>query len=127
MLTLESPFHPLDPARVILQTHHAVAFLDKYPVSQGHALVVPNLVVIRLEELPLEVEASVWATVRQVRKLLAEQYRPDGFNIGVNDGSAAGQTIPHVHIHVIPRYEGDVPDPRGGIRWIIPQKAKYWR
>ena len=127
MLTSESLFHPVDPARVILETHHAVAFLDKYPVSQGHALVVPKLVVTRLEELPLEVEASVWATVRQVRELLEEQYRPDGFNIGVNDGSAAGQTISHVHIHVIPRYKGDVPDPRGGIRWIIPQKAKYWR
>ena len=127
MLTSDSPFHPVDLARVILEARDAVAFLDKHPVSQGHALVVPNLVVTRLEELPLEVEASVWATVRQVRELLAEQYRPDGFNIGVNDGSAAGQTISHVHIHVIPRYKGDAPDPRGGIRWIFPQKAKYWR
>lgn len=127
MLKSDSPFHPVDPARVILHTHDAVAFLDKYPVSQGHALVVPKLVVTRLEELPPEVEASLWATVRQVRELLAERYRPDGFNIGVNDGSAAGQTILHVHIHVIPRYEGDVPDPRGGIRWIFPQKATYWR
>jgi diadenosine tetraphosphate (Ap4A) HIT family hydrolase len=127
MLTSESPFHPLDPARVLLETHHAVAFLDKYPVSQGHALVVPKLVVARIEGLSPEIEASVWATVRQVRELLDERYKPDGFNIGVNDGSAAGQTISHVHIHVVPRYEGDVPDPRGGIRWIFPQKAKYWR
>jgi diadenosine tetraphosphate (Ap4A) HIT family hydrolase len=127
MLESDSPFHPLDPTRVILETRDAVAFLDKYPVSQGHTLVVPNLVTIRLEELPLEVEANLWATVRQVRELLEQRYKPDGFNIGVNDGSAAGQTIPHAHIHVIPRYEGDVPDPRGGIRWIFPQKAKYWR
>ncbi len=127
MLTSDSPFHPVDPARVILETRDAIAFLDKYPVSQGHALVVPKLVASRLEDLPLEVETSMWVTVRQVRELVAEKYRPDGFNIGINDGSAAGQTIPHVHIHVIPRYEGDVSDPRGGIRWIFPQKARYWR
>jgi diadenosine tetraphosphate (Ap4A) HIT family hydrolase len=126
MLTSESPFHPVDLARVILETQHAVAFLDKYPVSQGHALVVPKLVVARIKELSPEVEASVWATVRRVRELLDEHHKPDGFNIGVNDGSAAGQTVSHVHIHVIPRYEGDVPDPRGGIRWVFPQKARYW-
>ena len=57
---------------------------------------------------------------------MARALRPDGYNIGINDGAAAGQTVMHVHMHVIPRYRGDRPDPRGGIRWIIPEKADYW-
>ena len=77
-------------------------------------------------ELTSEELATLWAQVATVRTLLAEKYRPDGFNIGVNDGAAAGQTVPHAHVHVIPRREGDVPDPRGGIRWVVPIKAKYW-
>jgi diadenosine tetraphosphate (Ap4A) HIT family hydrolase len=126
MLPPDSPFHPVDPDRIILETRDAVAFLDKYPVSEGHTLVVPKIAVITLGELAPEVEAGLWKAVRQVRDLLEEQYWPDGFNIGVNDGRAAGQTIPHAHIHVIPRYAGDVPDPRGGIRWVVPERAKYW-
>ena len=58
--------------------------------------------------------------------MLDAELRPDGYNIGINDGAAAGQTVMHVHMHVIPRYRGDRPDPRGGIRWIIPEKADYW-
>ena len=126
MLPPDSPFFPLDPARVILETRDAIAFFDMHPISEGHTLVVPKLVVIRLGELPPEVEAGIWETVRQVREHLEELYHPAGFSVGVNDGRAAGQTIPHAHVHVIPRYDGDVVDPRGGIRCIIPQRAKYW-
>ena len=70
---------------------------------------------------------DVWRLVSHVRKELESEFHPDGFNIGVNDGEAAGQTLPHVHVHVIPRFSGDVPDPRGGIRWVVPDKAPYWR
>lgn len=126
MLPPDSPFHPVDPDRIILETRDAVAFLDKYPVSEGHTLVVPKIAAITLGELAPEVEAGLWKAVRQVRDLLEERYRPDGFNVGVNDGRAAGQTIAHAHIHVIPRYAGDTPDPRGGIRWVVPERAKYW-
>ena len=66
------------------------------------------------------------AMLRRVRALLDAELRHDGYNIGINDGAAAGQTVMHVHMHVIPRYRGDRPDPRGGIRWIIPEKADYW-
>jgi mutator protein MutT len=121
-----SPFSPLAPDRVILANDTAVAFYDAFPLSKGHALVVPLMPVISLAELEPEIQAEVWETVRQTRELLEEQYAPDGFNIGVNDGKAAGQTVPHAHVHVIPRYEGDVADPRGGIRWVIPDRAAYW-
>lgn len=71
-------------------------------------------------------QAALWVLVAKVRAAVHERLQPDGFNIGINDGTAAGQTIGHAHIHVIPRRNGDVPDPRGGIRWIIPDKAPYW-
>lgn len=70
--------------------------------------------------------AAVWDLVAQVRTKLAETVHPAAFTMGVNDGVAAGQTVPHAHIHVIPRWNGDVPDPRGGVRWVIPDKAAYW-
>jgi diadenosine tetraphosphate (Ap4A) HIT family hydrolase len=60
------------------------------------------------------------------KRELDDAHRPDGYNIGINDGPAAGQTVPHLHIHLIPRYQGDQPDPRGGVRWVFPDKAKYW-
>ena len=72
------------------------------------------------------VPSRLLAMLRHVKALLDEELRPDGYNIGINDGAAAGQTVMHVHMHVIPRYRGDRPDPRGGIRWIIPEKADYW-
>lgn len=62
----------------------------------------------------------------QAKVELDETLQPDGFNIGINDGAAAGQTVPHLHLHLIPRYRGDAPDPRGGVRWVLPAKAKYW-
>jgi diadenosine tetraphosphate (Ap4A) HIT family hydrolase len=111
---------------MLLETQQCVAFLDTKPVSKGHALVVAKTVTASLFDLPVEVQAELWEAVRRAREILIERFRPDGFNIGVNDGMAAGQTIPHAHVHVIPRYLNDVPDPRGGIRWVIPSKVRYW-
>lgn len=126
MLSPDSPFAPLDPAGILLERPAAVAFLDRFPVSRGHALVVPTRTVRHLADLTAAEEASLWAAVRDVRHLLAARFRPDAFNIGVNDGAAAGQTVPHAHVHLIPRYAGDTPDARGGIRWVMPHKARYW-
>jgi mutator protein MutT len=123
----DSPFHPLDRARVILETDAALAFYDGFPLSEGHALVVPRKPVASLFELDAVLQAAVWEAVRLTRELLEEKYKPDGFNIGINDGRAAGQTVPHAHVHVIPRYEGDLADPRGGIRWVLPERAAYWQ
>jgi len=69
---------------------------------------------------------AMLAMLQRVRAMLDGELRPDGYIIGINDGAAAGQTVMHVHRHVIPRYRGDRPDPRGGIRWIFPEKADYW-
>ena len=104
----------------------AVAFADGYAVSRGHTLVVPRRHVTSLFELNDAEQADVWALVAQVRATLASAHAPSGFNIGLNDGASAGQTIDHAHVHVIPRYDGDVPDPRGGVRWVIPENAPYW-
>ena len=125
-LSAKSPFYPLDEERIIMIGDNALAFYDRFPVSPGHALVIPVRVVKSIYELDAEVQREIWDMVRQVRELLAEKYQPDAFNIGINDGAAAGQTMPHSHIHIIPRYQGDVADPRGGIRHVIPAKAKYW-
>lgn len=104
----------------------AVAFADTYPLSPGHTLVIPRQHEADLFDLDAAVRAAVWQLVDTVQSRLAQTLAPDGFNIGVNAGLAAGQTIPHAHVHIIPRTAGDVADPRGGVRWVIPDKAPYW-
>jgi diadenosine tetraphosphate (Ap4A) HIT family hydrolase len=123
---MASPFYPLAPDRIIYEDDATVAFADAYPVSPGHTLVVARQVTRSLFELSPESQAALWRTVAEVRRILQARHKPDGFNIGVNDGPAAGQTIAHAHIHLIPRYAGDQADPRGGIRHIFPDKAAYW-
>jgi diadenosine tetraphosphate (Ap4A) HIT family hydrolase len=125
--TAECPFCKAQDGGVLASNEHAIAFFDHFPVAEGHTLVVPRAHAASLFDLPPEVSAATWRLVGEVRTLLAERFRPQGFNVGLNDGPAAGQTVPHAHIHVIPRYANDVPDPRGGIRWVIPEKAAYWR
>ena len=122
----ESSFAPLEPERVIYEDDYAVAFYDRYPVSPGHALVVAKRVSISVFDLPIEIQCHLWKAVDEARDILRQRHGPDGYNIGLNDGPAAGQTINHAHIHIIPRYKGDQADPRGGVRWIFPEKAKYW-
>jgi diadenosine tetraphosphate (Ap4A) HIT family hydrolase len=111
---------------VIAETEHALAVRDGYPVAPGHTLVIPRSHAPSLFDLPQQVQAVVWEMVQQVRARLQDELHPDGFNIGMNDGVAAGQTVMHAHVHVIPRHKGDVPDPRGGVRWVFPDKAAYW-
>lgn len=119
-------FCDLPSDRSLHTSAHGTAFRDAYPVSDGHTLVVPHRHVASIYDLAPEGRAGLWELVDEVREALSASHAPDGFNIGVNDGVAAGQTVGHAHIHVIPRYAGDVPDPRGGIRHVIPEKAAYW-
>lgn len=122
----DCPFCRLEKNRIRLESEFAVAFLDGFPVTTGHTLVIPRRHVASLFELTEKEQAEVWKLVAEVRSMLVAEFHPDGFNIGLNDGTAAGQTVMHAHVHVIPRRHGDVADPRGGVRWIIPDKAAYW-
>lgn len=125
-LPSHSPFYPLDQDRVVYEDECVIAFYDCYPVSPGHTLLVAKQVTASHFDLSPDIRQHVWAAVEKVRDFLHQQHHPNGFNIGLNDGTAAGQTILHAHIHIIPRYEGDQIDPRGGVRWIFPEKANYW-
>ena len=111
---------------MIRRTEQVLVLADGFPVSPGHALVVPRRHVAGLFDLDADEQAAVWSMVAEVRAELAQGLTPDGFNIGLNDGRAAGQTVMHAHVHVIPRSHGDVADPRGGVRWVVPGKAAYW-
>lgn len=122
----DCPFCELDADRVWLQNQFGIVLWDAFPITEGHALVVPRRHVASIYELSTEEQAALWTLVANARQRLNADLHPDGFNIGLNDGEAAGQTILHAHIHIIPRYSGDVADPRGGVRWIISEKARYW-
>lgn len=98
---------------------------DSYPVSKGHTLVIPKRHISSYFECTDDERLELWSLVEQVKTLLESEFEPDGFNIGINIGAAAGQTVPHMHIHIIPRYLGDMDDPRGGVRGVIPEKQKY--
>ena len=119
---MTSPF--LNEDRII-ENEYAFAIYDGFPVAKGHSLVVPKRQVKEIFELNKEEYESCFELVRKVKDLLITKFKPEGFNIGVNCGEVAGQTVFHAHIHVIPRYKGDVPNPRGGVRNIIPGKGDY--
>lgn len=122
----QCPFCNPQPENLWFESDHGRVIRDGFPISKGHTLVVPKVHIASFNDLDSETQAALWKLVAEVRKRLTEELHPDGFNIGLNDGEAAGQTVMHAHIHVIPRWNDDVPDPRGGVRWIIPDKARYW-
>jgi diadenosine tetraphosphate (Ap4A) HIT family hydrolase len=116
------------PPRLILEaTQHAFVILDAYPVSPGHTLVISRRHVMDIFDLTESEIADILRLIRSARERLDRTLKPSGYNIGVNVGRAAGQTVMHVHIHVIPRYTGDVSDPTGGVRGVIPGRARYSR
>lgn len=108
------------------QNAHAFWIRDGYPVSPGHSLIIPRRHVGSFFEITPDERLALLELLDHAKATLAAELSPDGWNIGINDGPAAGQTVPHLHIHLIPRYQGDLPDPRGGVRWVIPHKADYW-
>ncbi|MCD4726764.1 MAG: HIT family protein [Pirellulales bacterium] len=120
------PFCNIREGRVISRNAHAIAICDSFPVSPGHTLIVPVRHVASFFETTAEERSAILDLIERVRDELKKDFAPDGFNIGINVGTAAGQTIMHLHVHVIPRYRNDVPDPRGGVRLIFPEKAAYW-
>ena len=120
------PFCQLPAERVIQQGKFAFVIRDGFPISPGHTLIVPKRHIASFFEVTDAERAELLSLLASARDDLDRQFHPAGYNIGINDGAAAGQTVPHLHIHLIPRYDGDREDPRGGIRWVLPDKAAYW-
>ncbi|MHB1191938.1 MAG: HIT family protein [Longimicrobiales bacterium] len=111
---------------MVLESAHSLALRDGYPVAPGHILVIPRRHVASVFDLRPEEWDDLWALVRRIPGEMSELRAADALNVGINDGPAAGQTVAHAHVHLIPRNLGDVPDPRGGVRWVLPAKADYW-
>ena len=103
----------------------AALILDAFPVSEGHCLIVPKRHVASLFDLTEDELLAMWGLISQAREMLDKRYSPSGYNLGVNVGKDAGQTVFHCHIHIIPRHPGDDPDPRGGVRKIKRPLREY--
>jgi diadenosine tetraphosphate (Ap4A) HIT family hydrolase len=119
------PFCAISADRTVESSKHAFVVSDAFPVSPGHSLVISRSHVPDIFDLaPVEVD-DMLRLIRSTRERIDRDLQPAGYNIGVNIGKDAGQTIMHVHVHIIPRYAGDVDDPRGGVRSVIPGKVQY--
>ena len=120
------PFcNPESERELIAESASAYAILDKFPVNKGHALIIPKRHCLDYFELTFKEQSACIFLLNSVKKIIMEKHNPDGFNVGINVGETAGQTVFHVHIHLIPRYNGDVEDPRGGVRGVISEKKIY--
>jgi diadenosine tetraphosphate (Ap4A) HIT family hydrolase len=119
-------FCTLPPGRILGENEHAVWILDAHPVSLGHSLVVPKRHVESFFETTPAERVAILSLLDGAREHVCRNHAPSGYNIGINEGSAAGQTVPHLHIHLIPRFPGDSKAPKGGVRWVIPDRADYW-
>lgn len=123
---MSCPFCSAAPDRTFHEGRLILALWDNFPVTPGHALIVPRRHIPTWFDATPEEQQELSAAIETARAAILARHQPDGFNIGMNLGPAAGQTVGHLHLHVIPRYAGDVPDPRGGVRWVVPQRADYW-
>ncbi len=121
----DCPFCCLPADRILDSTPEALAVADAFPVSAGHTLVISRRHVASFFELTEDEVAAVHLLIRRMKDRLDESLKPGGYNIGINVGTVAGQTVAHVHVHLIPRFAGDVPDPVGGVRNIFPGRGRY--
>ena len=115
------------PAIKVYEDDQVLAFMDIMPQADGHTLVIPKTPAISLLDLPAEAAAYTIQVTQKVARAMEKALGVDGIILMQLSGAPAGQTVPHLHMHLIPRYTNDQPDPRGGIRWVIPEKAKYWK
>ncbi|WP_040395329.1 HIT family protein [Aromatoleum toluclasticum] len=120
------PFCTLPAARIVAQNDYALWIYDGFPVSLGHSLIIPKRHIGSFFDASTCERAALLGLLDQAKATVDAEHQPNGYNIGINDGEAAGQTVPHLHLHLIPRFLGDAADPRGGVRWVIPGKADYW-
>jgi diadenosine tetraphosphate (Ap4A) HIT family hydrolase len=109
----------------VIENDLAFAIFDKYPVNKGHLLIIPKRHVSDFFETTFDEREAFNELLEEGKSLLEEKYNTQGYNVGINCGETAGQTIFHVHVHLIPRYEGDMENPAGGVRGVIPEKQKY--
>lgn len=123
---LPCPFCAITRDRILFESDTALAIRDGFPVSPGHTLIIPKRHVASLFECTEGEQAALLKLLNLVRMDVDREFQPSGYNVGINDGVTAGQTVMHLHVHLIPRYPGDAPDPRGGVRWVLPEKAAYW-
>lgn len=119
------PFCHIPPARIVAANELAFALEDAYPVNAGHLLVCPRRHVASFFDLTDDEAKAIFELLDTMKRRCDAELQPDGYNIGVNIGDAAGQTIQHVHVHLIPRYDGDMDDPTGGVRHVIPSRGNY--
>ncbi len=122
----ECAFCNLPDDRIAMANDLAIGIRDGFPVSNGHTLVIPKRHVGSFFETTPDERKALFDLLDAAKNALTTEFQPAAYNIGINDGPAAGQTVPHLHIHLIPRYADDDSDPRGGIRKIFPKKANYW-
>ncbi len=119
------PFCNLPTEQILFKNSLVFAILDKFPASRGHLLIIPFRHVASFWELEEDEMVAANAMLKRCKSFIDEKFTPQGYNVGVNIGKDAGQTVMHVHIHLLPRYEGDVEDPVGGVRHTIPGKGNY--
>ena len=122
---MECPFCRQEMLSIVLENDHALAFYDKYPVQKGHLLIIPKKHVETYFEADNEQIMAIHDLIHKGKMILDKEFQPDGYNIGVNIGYYGGQTISHLHFHLIPRYKGDIEDPRGGVRSIVKNLVEY--
>ncbi|GAB1370198.1 hypothetical protein MASR1M45_02570 [Candidatus Kapaibacterium sp.] len=113
------------PKNLISESAQTFSIYDGFPVSKGHSLIIPKRLVSNYFDLPAKEQYSCVLMINKVKTILQKEFNPDGFNVGININEAAGQTVKHAHIHLIPRYKGDIENPRGGVRGVIPNKRIY--
>ena len=119
-------FCSLPSKRIILETELSMVIRDSFPVSEGHTLIITKRHIESIFDATKEEQIDLLANLEEAKKILDKKFSPDGYNVGINDGKAAGQTVMHLHTHLIPRYSGDSEQAKGGVRWIFPDKANYW-
>lgn len=122
----ECPFCNLNGrVELVNQNDSCLAFYDLFPVNEGHTLIIPKRHESNYFNLSIKEQHDLWDMVNKCKLILDERFHPDGYNVGINIGESAGQSIFHIHIHLIPRYKGDVENPKGGVRGVIAGKQSY--
>jgi len=118
-------FSDISEDRIIFKSEYFFVIKDGFPVSPGHCLIITRAVKTTFFDLSADERAELVRVIDDVKRLIEKDHSPDGYNIGMNCGEAAGQSVMHFHCHLIPRYEGDMENPRGGIRYCVPEKGAY--